>query len=125
MDVVTQRDALTKVATEFDMSWLILIIAGILEVAWSLGLKYTEGFTRPLPSFLTGTAIVSSMVLLSHAARTLPIGTAYAVWVGIGVVGSTIGGALLFSEPMPPLRMAFVILLLLAIVGLRMTSSAP
>lgn len=106
------------------MAWFVLIVAGVLEVAWSLGLRFTEGFTRPVPSILTGTAIVASMVLLSRAARTLPIGTAYAVWVGIGVVGAAIGGALLFDEPMPPLRVAFLALLLVAIAGLKMTSGA-
>lgn len=106
------------------MAWFVLIVAGVLEVAWSLGLRFTEGFTRPVPSILTGTAIVASMVLLSRAARTLPIGTAYAVWVGIGVVGAAIGGALLFDEPMPPLRVAFLALLLVAIAGLKMSSGA-
>ncbi len=106
------------------MAWLMLIIAGALEIVWSLGLKYTEGFTRPIPSIITGTAIVASMVLLAQAARTLPIGTAYAIWVGIGVVGSTVGGALLFNEPMPPMRVAFVALLLIAIAGLKVTSPA-
>ncbi|HSC86728.1 MAG TPA: SMR family transporter [Polyangiaceae bacterium] len=106
------------------MAWLFLIVAGVLEVVWSLGLKYTEGFTRPLPSVLTGAAIVASMVLLARAARTLPIGTAYAVWVGIGVAGAAIGGAVLFGEAMPPLRAAFVLLLLGAIIGLKVTSGA-
>lgn len=104
------------------MAWLVLIVAGALEVVWSLGLEYTQGFTRPLPSILTGTAIVASMLLLAHAARTLPIGTAYAVWVGIGVAGAAIGGAVLFGEPMPPLRIGFLALLLVAIVGLKLTS---
>ncbi|MBX3125463.1 MAG: quaternary ammonium compound efflux SMR transporter SugE [Polyangiaceae bacterium] len=106
------------------MAWFVLIVAGVLEVVWSLGLKYTQGFTRPVPSVITSTAIVASMVLLARATRTLPIGTAYAVWVGIGVVGTAVGGALLFGEPMPPLRAAFVALLLVALVGLKMTSGA-
>ncbi len=104
------------------MAWLLLFSAGLLEVVWSLGLKYTEGFTRPLPSIITGLAIVASMVLLAQASRTLPIGTAYAVWVGIGVVGATIGGVLLFGEAMPPMRIAFVMLLIIAIIGLKLTS---
>lgn len=106
------------------MAYLVLILAGCLEVVWSLGLKYTDGFTRPLPSVLTGSAIVASMVLLSRAARTLPIGTAYAVWVGIGVVGAAIGGVVLFDEAMPPIRVAFLALLIVAIVGLGLTSRA-
>lgn len=105
------------------MAWFILIVAGALEVVWSLGLKYTHGFTRPMPTLVTGAAIAASMLLLARAARTLPIGTAYAVWVGIGVVGATIGGVVLFGESMSPPRMFFVALLMLSIVGLRLTSS--
>lgn len=106
------------------MAWVVLVVAGLLEVVWSLGLKYTEGFTRLGPSVATGAAIVASMVLLSHAARTLPIGTAYAVWVGIGTVGAAIGGAVLFGEAMTPLRGLFLAMIVVAIVGLRMTSPA-
>lgn len=106
------------------MAWFILFVAGVLEVVWSLGLKYTEGFTRPVPSAITGVAIVASMYLLSRAARTLPIGSAYAVWVGIGVIGTAIGGVILFGEAMPPLRMLFFGLLVVSIVGLRLTSPA-
>ncbi|APR82758.1 Quaternary ammonium compound-resistance protein SugE [Minicystis rosea] len=105
------------------MAWLVLIIAGVLEVVWSLGLKYTQGFTRPLPSIITGTAIVASMLLLARASRTVPIGAAYAVWVGIGVVGAAIGGVVLFDEAMPPLRIVFVVLLVVSIIGLKLTSS--
>ena len=105
------------------MAWLVLISAGILEVTWSLGLKYTHGFTRPVPSVFTGTAIVASLLLLAHAARTLPIGTAYAVWVGIGVVGAAIGGVVLFDEAMPPLRIVCVALLVVSLVGLKLTST--
>lgn len=106
------------------MAYLVLILAGCLEVVWSLGLKYTDGFTRPLPSVITASAIVASMFLLSQAARTLPIGTAYAIWVGIGVVGAAIGGVVLFDEAMPPLRMGFLALLVVAILGLGLTSRA-
>ncbi len=104
------------------VAWLVLITAGLLEVVWALGLKYTHGFTRLVPSLITGAAIIASMLLLARATRTLPIGTAYAVWVGIGVLGSAIGGALLFDEAMPPLRVAFVALLVLSITGLKLTS---
>lgn len=106
------------------MSWVLLIIAGLLEVCWAIGLKYTEGFTRPIPSILTGSAIVASMVLLGLAAKTLPIGTAYAVWVGIGALGAAVLGMVLFQEPATPLRIFFLSLLLVAIVGLKSTSGA-
>lgn len=105
------------------MAWYVLIAAGLLEVIWSLGLKYTHGFTRPLPSILTGLAIVASMVLLARAARTLPIGTAYAVWVGIGAIGAAVGGVVLFSEEMSPQRVLFLVLLVVSILGLKLTSS--
>lgn len=105
------------------MAWLVLIVAGLLEVVWSLGLKYTQGFTRPLPSVVTGAAIVASMLLLAMAARTLPIGTAYAVWVGIGVVGATAGGVLLFGEAMPLRRIVFLVMLVVSIIGLKLTSA--
>ena len=106
------------------MAWFVLVLAGLLEVVWSLGLKYTHGFTRVLPSIITVLAIVASLGLLAQAARTLPIGTAYPVWVGIGVLGATIGGVVLFGEPMPPLRVVFVVLLVVSILGLKLTSSA-
>lgn len=106
------------------MAWFVLVLAGVLEVVWSLGLKYTHGFTRVLPSIITGAAIVASLGLLAQAARTLPIGTAYPVWVGIGVLGATIGGVVLFGEPMPPLRVVFVVLLVVSILGLKLTSTA-
>lgn len=109
---------------EIRMAWFVLIVAGALEVVWSLGLKCTHGFTRPLPSIITGAAIVASMLLLAHASRTLPIGTAYAVWVGIGAVGAAVGGVLLFDEAMPPLRVAFLVLLIVSIIGLKLTASA-
>lgn len=105
------------------MAWFVLIVAGVLEVVWSLGLKYTQGFTRLVPSLVTGAAIVASIALLSLATRTLPIGTAYAVWVGIGAIGAAIGGVVLFDEAMPPLRVAFVVLLVVSIVGLKLTSA--
>lgn len=105
------------------MAWITLIIAGLLEVVWSLGLKYTEGFTRPFPSVVTGAAIVASMLLLARAARTLPIGTAYAVWVGIGALGAAIGGVVLFGEAVSPRRALFLLLLVVSIIGLKSTAS--
>lgn len=106
------------------MSWFLLVVAGLLEVGWSLGLKLSQGFTRPLASILTGAAIVASMVLLGIAARDLPIGTAYAVWVGIGAAGAAIGGMLLFGEPATPGRLFFLATLVLSIVGLKLTTPA-
>ncbi len=105
------------------MAWFVLVVAGLLEVVWSLGLKYTEGFTRPVPSVVTALALVASMLLLSHAARTLPIGTAYAAWVGIGALGAAIGGAVLFGEPVTLARAGFLVLLVIGIVGASLTSS--
>jgi quaternary ammonium compound-resistance protein SugE len=103
-------------------SWLILVIAGLLEVCWAIGLKYTDGFRRPMPSLLVVLAIGASMFLLSYAARSLPIGTAYAVWVGIGALGAAILGVVLFHEPVTPARILFLAMLLVAIIGLKLTS---
>ena len=104
------------------MAWVLLFIAGLLETGWAIGLKYSNGFTRPLPSLLTVAGILVSMVLLSIAARTLPIGTAYAVWVGIGAAGAVILGILLLGEPVTAARLFFLGLLLVALVGLKMSS---
>jgi quaternary ammonium compound-resistance protein SugE len=104
------------------MAWVLLIVAGLLEICWAIGLKYTEGFTRPLPSVLTVLAIIGSMVLLSMAARSLPIGTAYAVWVGIGALGAAVLGIVLFHEAVTAPRLFFLALLLTSIVGLKLTS---
>ena len=104
------------------MAWVYLIVAGLLETGWAIGLKYTDGFTKPVPSILTGAAIAASMFLLALAARTIPIGTAYAMWVGIGAVGAVILGIVLFDEPRDLARMAFVGLLVVSLVGLRLTT---
>lgn len=103
-------------------SWALLLVAGLLEVCWSIGLKYTDGFTRPLPSVLTGAAIVASMYLLARAAREIPIGTAYAVWVGIGALGAAVMGAILFREPLGAARIACLALLVASIIGLKLTA---
>ncbi|MEH0429799.1 multidrug efflux SMR transporter [Streptomyces stelliscabiei] len=100
------------------MAWVLLVVAGLLEVGWSIGMKYTDGFT----SVLTGAGIVASMLLLSHAARTLPIGTAYGVWVGIGAAGAAVCGMVWLGEPATAARIFFVCLLLVAVVGLKATS---
>lgn len=107
------------------MAWILLFIAGLLEVAWAIGLKYTHGFTRLWPSVFTITAIGASMYLLAVAARTLPIGTAYAVWVGIGAAGTAILGVWLLKEPVSPARVVFLVLLVISIVGLKFSMPSP
>ena len=104
------------------MAWTLLVVAGLLEVCWAIGLKYTEGFTRLVPSVLTVGAIIASMVLLGVAAKSLPIGTAYAIWVGIGALGAAVLGIFLFHEPVTPARVFFLGLLLTSIIGLKLTS---
>lgn len=106
------------------MSWFYLFIAGLFEIAWVIGLKYTDGFTRPLPSIATGVALVASMVLLGLAVRDLPLGTAYAVWTGIGTLGAAAFGVFLFNEPATAMRLACIGLIALGIVGLKLSSSA-
>jgi quaternary ammonium compound-resistance protein SugE len=105
------------------LPWIALLVAGLLEVCWAVGLKYTDGFRRPLPSVLVILAIAASMFLLSWAARALPIGTAYAIWVGIGALGAAVLGIVLFDEPFTAARMGFLVLLLVSIVGLKVTSN--
>lgn len=105
------------------MAWLILIVAGLLEVAWAIGLKHTQGFTRLWPSVFTLVALVASMYLLAIAARTLPIGTAYAVWVGIGAAGTAILGVWLLDEPITSSRVVFLALLIVAIIGVKVTGT--
>lgn len=104
------------------MSWILLIIAGLLEVVWAVGLKYTDGFRRLWPSLIVVLAIAGSMILLAWVTRELPIGTAYAIWVGIGALGAAIAGVILFREPVSLARALFLLMLLVAILGLKMTS---
>ncbi|HVK61251.1 MAG TPA: quaternary ammonium compound efflux SMR transporter SugE [Bdellovibrionales bacterium] len=104
-------------------AWITLILAGLLEICWAIGLKYTDGFTRLVPSAFTLTTLAASMYLLAKAAQTLPIGTAYAVWVGIGAVGAGILGIVLFKEPVTFLRLMFMSLLVISILGLKFTAS--
>lgn len=103
------------------MSWIILFVAGLFEVGWAVGLKYTEGFTRPIPTILTVLAIITSMGLLGLAMRNLPLGTAYAIWTGVGAVGTVIVGIVLFGESMAPMRMLSIALILCGLVGLKMS----
>lgn len=104
--------------------WYILVLAGLFEVCWSIGLKYTEGFTRPAASAFTLVTLAVSMFLLAKAAEALPIGTAYAVWVGIGAFGAAVLGILLFQESISLARIGFLILLLVSIIGLKLTSNS-
>lgn len=102
------------------MPWLILLVAGLLEVVWAVGLKYTEGFTKLVPSAITLVAMAASVLLLGLAMRHLPLGTAYAVWTGIGTVGTAIAGMLLLGEPAGALRLGCIGLIVLGIVGLKL-----
>ena len=104
------------------MDWLYLIIAGVLEIAWAVGLKYTDGFTRPWPSILTGLAMVASFYCLAQALKTIPVGTGYAVWTGIGAFGTAILGIFLFAESATALRLTALALIVLGIVGLKIAS---
>ena len=105
------------------MSWSILVVAGLFEVVWAIGLKYTDGFTRLWPSIGTAVAMLISVVLLGLAMRTLPVGTAYAVWTGIGAVGTVILGIALFDDPATPARLLCVALIVSGILGLKLTSA--
>lgn len=104
------------------MSWLILLLAGLLEVVWAIGLKYTEGFTRLWPSVGTVVAMVLSVALLGLAMKQLPVGTAYAVWVGVGAVGTVILGIILFHEPATLARLLSMGLIVAGIVGLKLSA---
>ena len=104
------------------MSWTLLAIAGLFEVAWAIGLKYTQGFTRLWPSVGTVGAMVLSVVLLGWAMRSLPVGTAYAVWTGIGAVGTVVLGIALFGEPATLARLACISLIVAGILGLKLTA---
>ncbi|SDH95041.1 quaternary ammonium compound efflux SMR transporter SugE [Pseudomonas panipatensis] len=103
------------------MSWIVLFFAGLFEVAWAVGLKYTEGFTRLWPSLLTALAMAASLGLLGLAMKNLPLGTAYAIWTGIGAVGTVIAGILLFGESIAPLRLLSIALILCGLVGLKLS----
>lgn len=104
------------------IAWVYLIFAGLLEVCWAIGLKYTEGFTKLWPSLFTLTTLAASMFLLAKAAQQLPIGTAYAIWVGIGALGAAVLGIFLFQESASVARLICLALLLVSIIGLKLTS---
>lgn len=105
------------------LAWVNLFLAGLLEVCWAIGLKYTDGFSKLVPSLFTLSTLVGSMLLLAKAVQVLPIGTAYGVWVGIGALGTAVLGILLFHEPVSILRFMFLSLLLISIIGLKYTAS--
>lgn len=104
------------------MYWIVLFIAGLFEVAWAIGLKYTEGFSRFLPSVFTIICMIISMGLLAFTVKHLPVGTAYAVWTGIGAVGTAILGMILFNESKELIRIFFIFLIIVGIVGLKIFS---
>lgn len=106
------------------MNWFWLVLAGLFEVVWAIGLKHTQGFTRLTPSLVTVAAMGVSFYFLSAALRTLPIGTAYAVWVGIGAVGTAVAGIFLFNEAATPLKLVSLVLVVAGIVGLKLSSAA-
>ncbi|MBP7635729.1 quaternary ammonium compound efflux SMR transporter SugE [Candidatus Ozemobacteraceae bacterium] len=103
------------------MNWLLLVVAGLVEAGWAIGLKYTDGFSKPIPTVLTILAMLVSVVMLGFASKNLPIGTAYSVWVGIGAVGVAIAGIVLFSEPANVARVVSITLILLGVVGLKLS----
>lgn len=104
------------------MAWIILVVAGLFEICWAIGLKYTQGFTKLWPSLLTAASMVISVYLLAKAAQHLPIGTAYAVWVGIGAVGTAVLGIVMLGESTDWPRILFISLLVVSIVGLKLVS---
>ena len=105
------------------MAWAWLVLAGALEIVWAIGLRYTDGFTRLIPSAITVAAMLASVYFLAIAVRTIPIGTGYAVWTGIGAVGVAILGMILFGEPRTVLRIGSILLIVLGIVGLKLVTS--
>ncbi|MBX9844603.1 MAG: quaternary ammonium compound efflux SMR transporter SugE [Xanthobacteraceae bacterium] len=104
------------------MAWVILFVAGLLEIGWAIGLKYTDGFSRLVPSVLTAVSMVASVVLLGWSLKTLPVGTAYAVWTGIGAVGTAALGIYLFGEPATAARLASIGLIVAGIAGLKLVT---
>ncbi|MBK3463267.1 MULTISPECIES: quaternary ammonium compound efflux SMR transporter SugE [Pseudomonas] len=104
------------------MSWIILFFAGLFEVGWAVGLKYTDGFSRPLPTALTIAAMAVSLGLLGLAMKELPLGTAYAIWTGVGAVGTVIAGIILFGESMALIRLVSVALIITGLIGLKVSA---
>lgn len=107
------------------LSWFLLLLAGLFEVAWAVGLKYTEGFTRLWPGIGTGAAMIVSVALLGVSLKSLPVGTAYAVWVGIGAVGTAIFGIVVFGESAGTARVLSLLLIVMGVAGLKLSTSSP
>lgn len=105
------------------MAWIYLFIAGFFEIGWAIGMKYTDGFTKLIPSILTLVSMALSVYLLSLATKEIPIGTAYAVWTGIGIAGTSVLGVVLFHEPIEVLKVIFILMILIAIVGLKLITN--
>ncbi|HKC45612.1 MAG TPA: quaternary ammonium compound efflux SMR transporter SugE [Burkholderiales bacterium] len=104
------------------MDWILLLLAGLLEIGWAIGLKYTDGFTRLWPSLWTAASMVASLALLAVALKTIPVGTAYAVWTGVGAAGTAILGVFLFAEPATAARLGCIALVVAGIAGLKLVS---
>ena len=104
------------------MAWFILFVAGLFEIGWAIGLKYTDGFTRPVPTLLTVASMIASLLLLGLALKTLPVGSAYAIWTGIGTVGTAILGIYLLGEPATAIRLACIGLIVAGIIGLKLAT---
>ena len=120
---VRPRGGITRAASAVS-GWLALLAAGLLEIVWALGLKHSDGFTRFWPTAATAVAIILSFTMMSLALRSLPFGTAYAVWTGIGAVGSIVVGMLLYSEPIDPVRLICLTLIVAGMIGLKLNSPA-
>jgi quaternary ammonium compound-resistance protein SugE len=105
------------------MAWLFLLVAGLFEIVWAVAMKYSAGWTRPWPSVVTIAGMIASVYFLAVALRTIPLGTGYAIWTGIGAVGTAILGVVLFSESLSPARLACIALIVAGIVGLKMTAT--
>ncbi len=105
------------------MGWIVLFLAGLFEIGWAVGLKYTEGFTRPIPTALTVAAMAISVLLLGLALRDLPLGTAYAIWTGIGTIGTVLFGIFVFEEPASAMRLGCIAMIAAGIVGLKLVSA--
>jgi len=118
----TWREFSDRVLGGAVVAWLLLIVAGLLEIGWAIGLKYTEGFTKLLPSTLTLAAMIGSVILLGIAMKSLPVGTSYAIWVGVGAVGTAILGIVLFGEPASAGRLVSLGLIVAGIVGLKLAT---
>lgn len=104
------------------MAWIYLLLAGLLEIGWAIGLKYTDGFSKPMPTVLTVVSMIVSLALLGLALKTLPVGTAYAIWTGIGTVGTAVLGIALFGEPATAVRLACIALIVSGIIGLKLAT---